>query len=85
MASMKMAVFWVLSASLTRAIALLMTAANTSESLVNFYQKTQRNNPEGSHLQKTLKLSRTSMQRILSILNFFADDLHRYCRSQTHS
>jgi hypothetical protein len=39
----KMAVFW--------AIALMMEAARTSETLVNFYQTTRRYNPEGSHLR----------------------------------
>jgi hypothetical protein len=32
------------------AIALIMEAARTSETLVNFYQTTQRYNPEDSHL-----------------------------------
>jgi hypothetical protein len=44
----KMAVFWVvvLAASITRAIiALMMEAARTSETLVNFYQATRRYNP----------------------------------------
>jgi hypothetical protein len=31
-------------------IALMMEAARTSETLVNFYQTTQCNNPEDSHL-----------------------------------
>jgi hypothetical protein len=38
--STKMAVF-----------ALMMEAASTSETLVNFYQTTRRYNPEDSHLQ----------------------------------
>jgi hypothetical protein len=37
-----MAIFW--------AIALMMEAARTSETLVNFYQTTRRYNPEDSHL-----------------------------------
>jgi uncharacterized membrane protein len=37
-----MAVFWV--------VALMMEAARTSETLENFYQTTQRYNPEDSHL-----------------------------------
>jgi hypothetical protein len=32
-------------------IALMMEAANTSETSVNFYQPTQRDIPEDSHLQ----------------------------------
>jgi hypothetical protein len=40
---MKMAVFWT--------IALMMESASTSETLVNFYQTTRRNNPEDSHLR----------------------------------
>jgi hypothetical protein len=42
---MKIAVFWVI------AIALMMAAASTFETSVNFYQTTRRINPEGSHLQ----------------------------------
>jgi hypothetical protein len=38
-----MAVFW--------AIALMMEAARTSETLVNFYQTTRLYNPEDSHLR----------------------------------
>jgi hypothetical protein len=32
------------------AVALMMEAARTSETLVNFYQTTRRYNPEDSHL-----------------------------------
>jgi hypothetical protein len=32
-------------------IALMMEAARTSETLVNFYQTTRRYNPEDSHIQ----------------------------------
>jgi hypothetical protein len=38
------------AAFITRAIALMMEAASTSETSVNFYQTTRRNNPEDSHL-----------------------------------
>jgi hypothetical protein len=31
-------------------IALMMEAASTSETSVNFYQTTQRNNPDDSHI-----------------------------------
>jgi hypothetical protein len=34
-----------------RFIALMMEAAKTSETLVNFYQTTRRYNPEDSHLR----------------------------------
>jgi hypothetical protein len=34
-------------------IALMMEAARTSETLVNFYQTTRRYNPEDSHLRFT--------------------------------
>jgi hypothetical protein len=43
---MKMAVFWYVAAM----IALMMEAVSTSETSVNFYQTTRRNNPEESHL-----------------------------------
>jgi hypothetical protein len=36
--------------SIIRAIALIMEAASTSETSVNFYQTTLLNNPEDSHL-----------------------------------
>jgi hypothetical protein len=35
-------------------IALMMEAASTSETLVNFYQTTRHNKPEDSHLQLNL-------------------------------
>jgi hypothetical protein len=63
---MKMAVFWVVepcslvevpnvlevhAASIIRAIiALIMEAARTSETLVNFYQTTRRYSPKDSHI-----------------------------------
>jgi hypothetical protein len=57
-ASMQMAIFWVVApCSLVevyrgfRAITLMVEAASTSETSVNFYQITRRNNPEDSHLQ----------------------------------
>jgi hypothetical protein len=48
---MKEVGFEVLTAVSTKmAIALMMEAARTSETLVNFYQTTRRYNPEDSHL-----------------------------------
>jgi hypothetical protein len=43
----------VLAATIIRAMSLdlMMEAARTSETLVNFYQTTRRNNAEDSHLQ----------------------------------
>jgi hypothetical protein len=53
-ASVKVAVFWVVVRILARGlfIALMMYSANTTETSVNFYQTTRRNNPEDSHLQQ---------------------------------
>jgi hypothetical protein len=41
----------VLAASIIRAITLMMEAAGTSETSLNFYQTTRRNIPEDSHLE----------------------------------
>jgi hypothetical protein len=49
--SMKMTVFWDIQPSSLAFIDLLMKAASISETSVNFYQTTRRNNPEDSHLQ----------------------------------
>jgi hypothetical protein len=49
----KMAVFWVVAPcclSIIRAIALMMEATRTSETLVNFYQTIRRYNPEDSQI-----------------------------------
>jgi hypothetical protein len=43
--ALKMAVSEVLAASIIRIIALMMEAAKTSETLVNFYQTTRGYNP----------------------------------------
>jgi hypothetical protein len=40
----------VFAASILKAMALMMKAANNSEMSVNFYQTTCRNNPEDSYL-----------------------------------
>jgi hypothetical protein len=45
----------VLAASIIRAvIAVMMEAASASETSLNFYQNTRRNNPEDSHLVSLL-------------------------------
>jgi hypothetical protein len=49
--SMKMAVFWVVEPCSLIAMALMMEAARTSETMVNFYKTTRRYNPEDSHLR----------------------------------
>jgi hypothetical protein len=49
-ASMMMAIFWVVAASIIKAITMMTEAASTSETSVNFYQSTRRNNSEDSHL-----------------------------------
>jgi hypothetical protein len=78
-ASIKMAVFWVVThsslveytdvsevaAASIIVITLMMEAANTSETSVNFYQTTRRNNSEDSHLQ---------LYRSVTYSNFFADE-----------
>jgi hypothetical protein len=48
-AYMKIAVFWVV-VSCTLLIALMIAAASTSETSVNFYRTTRHYNPEDSHL-----------------------------------
>jgi hypothetical protein len=48
-----------LAASIIRTTALMMGAASTSETSVNFYQTTRCNNPEDNHLHT---LSRENLQ-----------------------
>jgi hypothetical protein len=45
-------------------IALMMEAARTSETLVNFYQTRRRYNPEDSHHQKLHNFQRSSLHKI---------------------
>jgi hypothetical protein len=45
-------------------IALMMEATSTFETSVNFYRKTQRNNPGESRLQKILNLSGANIPRV---------------------
>jgi hypothetical protein len=60
-----MAVFWVVAA-----MALMMEAARTSETQVNFYQTARRYNPEDSHLRihrrENLKFYNTVISQIIS-------------------
>jgi hypothetical protein len=65
-----MAVFWVV------AIALMMGAARTSETLVNFYQTTRRYNPEDSHLH-THRSENLKSYRLESTL--FSEPSPRLC------
>jgi hypothetical protein len=55
-----MAVFWV------EIIALMMEAARTSETLVNFYQTTRRYNPEDSHLRTHRREKSTETRCVFS-------------------
>jgi hypothetical protein len=47
----------ILAASIIRVIALMIEAAMTSETLVNFYQTTRRYNPEDSYLPTSARQS----------------------------
>jgi hypothetical protein len=47
---MKMAVFWVVASCSLVEVALMMEAASTAETKVNFHQNTRRNSLEDSHL-----------------------------------
>jgi hypothetical protein len=54
-----MAAFWVV------AIALMMEAASTSETSLNFYQTTRRYNPEDGHLHTRIRENLKSQNVIL--------------------
>jgi hypothetical protein len=58
------------SFSLLLLIALMMEAARTSETLVNFYQTTRRYNPEDSHLKKKYSSYRNKFFLHIFQLNF---------------
>jgi hypothetical protein len=60
------------------AIALMMEAVSTSETLVNFYQTTRRNIPEDSHLhtrRDNLKSYLISLLHFFIIMAAFTDSL----------
>jgi hypothetical protein len=59
----------VLAASIV--ITLMMEAASTSETSVNLYRTTQRNNPEDSHFQRYLLL----LKEVPSTLIFIMESL----------
>jgi hypothetical protein len=63
-ASMKMAVFWVVEPC-SLVTALMTEAVSTSETSGNFYQTTQCNNPEDSHIHM-VKEPHTSILDIAS-------------------
>jgi hypothetical protein len=46
----------------------MMEAASTSETSINFYQTTQRYNPEGSHLQDNHSMGSMSCPCVISRL-----------------
>jgi hypothetical protein len=54
-----------------RAIDLMMKAASTSGTSVNFYQTTRRNNPEDSHLHVFILFSLMQCQK-MCVLNMSA-------------
>jgi hypothetical protein len=60
---MKMAVFWVVE------IALRVEAARTSETSVNFYQTTRRNNTEDSLLHSQILPKADVQKKYLSTAN----------------
>jgi hypothetical protein len=55
---MKMALFWVVAP-----VALMMEAARSSETMVNFYQTTRRYNPEDSNLRTNRRENLKSYER----------------------
>jgi hypothetical protein len=70
---MKMDVFWVVvPCSLLEVyqrfiITLMMEAASTSETLVNFYQTIRRHNPGDSHLHTRRRENLKSQRAIISL------------------
>jgi hypothetical protein len=68
---MKMAVFSVVAPCSLGGllIALMMEAARTSETLVNFYQTTRRYNPEDNHLRSHRRQNSKSYQNKDVLLN----------------
>jgi hypothetical protein len=52
-------------------IALMMEAARTSETFVNFYQDTRRYNPEDIHLNMELHVIMNFLQQHLASDNIF--------------
>jgi hypothetical protein len=60
-----MTVFWVIAPCSLAMIALIVEATKTSETSVNFYQTTRRNNPEGNHLHTRCHENRKSHIQIV--------------------
>jgi hypothetical protein len=50
----------------------MMETAGTSETSVNFYKTTQRNNPDDSHLQGTVELHGALNVAVLPVLRVAA-------------
>jgi hypothetical protein len=59
--------FQVLTAASTSLAVFLMEAANTSETSVNFYQSTRRNNPEDSRLHNEEFLNLYRLSNIITV------------------
>jgi hypothetical protein len=51
--------------------AMVMEAANTSETSVNYYQTTRRNNPEDSHLHFIVCFGKLSYRTVVTNILFF--------------
>jgi hypothetical protein len=62
-------------------ITLMMEAARSSETLVNFYQTTRRYNPEDSHLHKSgypVRVSAELLAFLTQVFRGFPQSLHKY-------
>jgi hypothetical protein len=67
----------VLTASIIMVIALMMEAASTSETSVNFYETTRRNIPEDSHLHtRRRKNLKSLMKRLVCFEQMCSNTLH---------
>jgi hypothetical protein len=65
-AGINITVFWVV-APCSKLMTLMMESASTSETSVNFYQTTRRNNPEDSYIQINGNLPACFLSNITSL------------------